>query len=315
MMRRFILVLVSCAFAGAQMASAAKALSTRSTVTNADGVRIVIDAPSPMPAGKNMTLVFYALPNGNTIEQTMGKRMRDGDDWHFGIQQIAAQTRYLRSRFSNDTLVVACLENNLKSWPTWRKKHGDAGIPALLDSVRKRFADRNIETVLAAHSGGGSLIFGYLNAVEKIPDDVTRIAFLDSDYAYDTASHRDKLVHWLQSSRPHWLVVLAYHDDVALLNGKTFVSATGGTWGKSHLMKSDLGSAFPFECAQIKNLETCVADRRHVLMFLRDNPEKKIWHTLQVELNGFIHCLLAGTPEEGKGYEYLGERVYEGFIR
>jgi hypothetical protein len=154
-----------------------------------------------------------------------------------------------------------------------------------------------------------------LNAVKDIPTDVTRIAFLDSDYAYDTALHRDKLVHWLQSSRPHWLVVLAYHDDIALLNGKTFVSAAGGTWGRTHLMKKDLETTFPFTCTEAKELETCTAADRHVLMFLRENPEKKIWHTVQVELNGFIHCLLAGTPEEGKGYKYLGKHVYDGYIR
>lgn len=285
-----------------------------STITNTDGVRIVIDAPVPMPERKTMTLVFYSLPNGNTIEQTIGKKMKEGDDWHYNIQHIGAQTRYLRNRFPNQTLVVAYLENNLKSWPAWRKKHGDAGIPALYELVKTNFPNKNIETVLMGHSGGGSLIFGYLNAVKKIPDDVTRIAFLDSDYPYDTTLHRDKFVHWLKSSRPHWLVVLAYHDDIALLNGKTFVSAAGGTWGRTHLMKKDLGSTFPFTCTQTNELQTCVADGRHILLLMRENPEKKIWHTVQVELNGFIHCLLAGTPEEGKGYEYFGKHIYDGYI-
>jgi len=41
-------------------------------------------------------LILYALPNGNTIEQTKGRRVAEGLDWHFGIQHIAAQTRYLR---------------------------------------------------------------------------------------------------------------------------------------------------------------------------------------------------------------------------
>lgn len=309
---KFAWLIVCAAFFCGEVANAAEALTT---ITNADGVRIVVDTPSPMAKGTNITLIFYSLPNGNTIEQTIGKQMKAGDDWHYNIQHIGAQTRYLRNRFTNQTLVVAYSENNLKSWPAWRKKHGDAGIPALYDSVKKQFPNKNIETVLMGHSGGGSLIFGYLNAVKEIPDDVGRIAFLDSDYAYETALHRDKLVHWLQSARPHWLVVLAYHDDIALLNGKTFVSATGGTWGRTHLMKSDLGATFPFTCTQAKELETCATDDRHILMFLRENPEKKIWHTVQVELNGFIHCLLAGTPDEGKGYEYLGKHVYDGYIR
>jgi hypothetical protein len=311
-MTRVMLLLLLGAFAVVRIAPAQEALST---ITNADGVRIVIDTPSPMPAGTNMTLVFYGLPNGNTIEQTIGKATKTNEDWHFNIQHIGAQTRYLRYRFPNETLVVAYMENNLKSGPAWRKKRGDSGIPALFESVKKRFPERNIETVLAGHSGGGSLIFGYLNAVQKIPDDVKRIAFLDADYAYDTALHRDKFVRWLQGPRPHWLVVVAYHDDIALLNGKTFVSAAGGTWGRSHLMKKDLSSTFPFQCAQTNNLETCTTDNRHILMYLRENPEKKIWHTVQVELNGFIHALLAGTPEEGNGYEYLGKHAYDGYIR
>jgi hypothetical protein len=285
------------------------------TLTNANGVRIVIDAPSSLPTNKNVTLVFYGLPNGSSIEQTIGKKIKPGDDWHYTIQHIGAQTRYLRNRFPNQALVVAYLETNLKSWPAWRKKHRDSEIPPILQSVKNRFINQNLKIVLAGHSGGGSYIFGYLNAVETIPDDVTRISFLDSNYAYETKLHREKLIRWLQSSQPHWLVVLAYHDNIALLNGKTFVSAAGGTWGKSHLMQHDLSLTFAFDCKQTNELETCTALNRHVAFYLRENPEKKIWHTLQVELNGFIHCLLAGTPEESKGYEYLGNRVYDGFIQ
>ncbi len=29
----------------------------------------------------------------------------------------------------------------------------------------------------------------------------------------------------------------------------------------------------------------------------------------QVERNGFIHALVSGTADEGKGYEYFGERA------
>jgi len=40
--------------------------------------------------GKNdkVLLVFYALPNGNSIEQTVGKNLKEGDDWHYNIQHI-----------------------------------------------------------------------------------------------------------------------------------------------------------------------------------------------------------------------------------
>lgn len=49
--------------------------------------------------------------------------------------------------------------------------------------------------------------------------------------------------------------------------------------------------------------------------FLKENPEKKILHTVQVERNGFIHSMLTGSAAEGRGYEYFGERAYEGMIQ
>src|SRR5205823_4762138 len=41
-------------------------------------------------------LILYALPNGNTAEQTIGKVIKPGEDWHYDIQHIAAQIRFLR---------------------------------------------------------------------------------------------------------------------------------------------------------------------------------------------------------------------------
>lgn len=56
------------------------------------GTRILINAPAG-GFGRNdkVLLIFYALPNGNTIEQTFGKNLKEGDDWHFNIQHIGAQ--------------------------------------------------------------------------------------------------------------------------------------------------------------------------------------------------------------------------------
>jgi hypothetical protein len=48
----------------------------------AAGVRVVIDRPET-DSGKPVLLIFYALPNGGTIEQTIGKAIKPGDDWHF----------------------------------------------------------------------------------------------------------------------------------------------------------------------------------------------------------------------------------------
>ena len=284
------------------------------TYTNNTGVRVHINAPARIPSGKPIKLAFFSLPNGNTIEQTIGKKMNPGDDWHFNIQHIGAQTRFIRRALTNETLIVAYLENNLKSWPAWRKAHGDKDIPEILSAVEKHIPNFTGKICLTGHSGGGSMIFGYLNAVTNIPDRVERIVFLDSNYAYDTNLHHDKLVRWLNASKDHRLLVFAYHDDIALLNGKTFVSAAGGTWGKSHQMRRDFDADFKFTERASGEIKIWSALDGRLQMFLKENPEKKIYHTVQVERNGFIHALSAGTSADEKGYSYFGPHAYDEFI-
>src|SRR5262245_24198657 len=57
------------------------------------GIRLIIYAPLNIDAAKPTRLVFFATPNGNTIEQTLGCQAIPGLDWHYDIQHIAAQTR------------------------------------------------------------------------------------------------------------------------------------------------------------------------------------------------------------------------------
>ncbi len=283
-----------------------------------DGVRVIINTPpfSSFATNKPVQLIFFALPNGNTIEQTIGKQMQPGDDWHFNIQHIGAQTRFLRNILTNQTIVIAYLENSLKSWPAWRRTNGNDRIPALFDTVRKLFADYQQEIVLTGHSGGGSLTFGYLNAVPEIPRDIKRIAFLDSNYAYETTNHFAKLTEWLKAAEENKLCVLAYHDSIALLDGKTFVSERGGTWGRSHAMLEDLSREFTFtSTTNSAGLRTHTAAASRIQLLLKENPEKKILHTVQVDRNGFIHAMLTGTPLENRGYEYFGARAYERWIQ
>ncbi len=286
--------------------------------TFAPEVKVRVNAPGQgaFAAGKKVLLIFYALPNGNSTDQTVGKALQPGDDWHYDIQHIGAQTRFLRDLIKDRTVVVVYLEAESKSWPAWRKEHGDKLIPEIVATVKKLFAQHEVETVLSGHSGGGSFIFGYLNAVDSIPNDVVRIAFLDSNYAYDRAlGHKDKLVKWLAAPDHHCLCVLAYNDAVALLNGKSFVSAAGGTWGKSHEMQRDLAEDLKFTTQTNAEFQRFSALDGRVQFILKENPEKKIFHTVQVERNGFIHSMVCGTPNEGKGYEYFGPRAYSKWIR
>jgi len=279
-------------------------------------VKIHINTPAraDFAAGKRVLLIYFALPNGNTTEQTIGRKLGPGDDWHFDIQHIGAQTRFLREVLTNRTIVVAYLEAEMKSWPAWRKKHGDELIPQILGSVKKIFATNRVEVVLTGHSGGGSLTFGELNAVERIPDDIERIAFLDSNYAYEMTNHLAKLADWLKSTPQHRLCVLAYHDSIALLDGTTFVSERGGTWGRSQAMLADLNAPFPFTSRTNGGVRRHTALDGRIQFLLKENPERKILHTVQVERNGFIHAMVTGTPDESRGYEYFAERAYTKWI-
>lgn len=285
-------------------------------IKTSDGVRIFIDAPPPksLSPDKPVELIFYALPNGNTIEETIGKKLSPGDDWHFDIQHIGAQTRWLRKALTNQTIVVVYLEAQTRSWPLWRKTHPDSRIVEILDAVRAIFPANQTEIALASHSGGGSLVFGYLNAEQTIPAAVRRIAFLDSDYDYDSKLQAGKIKNWLAASSDNRLCVLAYQDYLALDNGKPFVSEAGGTWGRSRAMLDDLSARFAFTSQTNSGLETYSSTNGQIEFLLKENPDHKVLHTVQVERNGFIEALLSGTAYEGRGYEYLGERAYTNWI-
>jgi hypothetical protein len=288
-----------------------------------DDVRARICEPHSLRQGKPMHLIVYALPNGNSIEQTAGHRLAPGEDWHFDIQHIAAQTRFLRAADTNGDYVVAYLEAGNKSWPAWRKAHLGEGreIRGMVEELAARYTNQSTRVTLSGHSGGGSFIFGYLGAVEKIPETIQRIAFLDSTYAYQTEQHAEKLVRWLKSPADPALCVLAYDDANGLLNGKPFVSARGGTWFRSQLMQTNLAGTFTFtretragDDSLPGALHQVSAANGRVIFWLKENPARKIFHTVQVERNGFIEAMLSGTPLHGRGYEYFGPRAYERWI-
>lgn len=280
-------------------------------------IRINEPIPSQMDPRKKTLLVFYALPNGNSIEWTMGKQMKEGDDWHFDIQHIAAQTRYLRNVMKDHNIITVYLANRLKSWPAWKKQRPDGPneISRIVDSVSAIYESYHPRLVLSSHSGGGSFIFGYLDAVHAIPDRVERIVFIDSDYGYDDSLHYRKLSDWLKNSAQHRLNVLAYNDSVVIYNGKPLVSPTGGTWYRSKLMQQNLGRDFHFRSSTDTSFIRYTALGRRIEILLKQNPAGKIYHTEQVARNGFIHTILQGTAYQQKaGYHYWGERAYTSLV-
>jgi len=278
-------------------------------------IRAVIGRPTLLAPAAPVQLVIYAVPAGNTIEQTLGRRLRADDDWHFDIQHIAAQTRWLRAH-GHPNLAIAVVEPMGKSWVNWTREMPQAGAKfgAVIEQLRQLAQTARI--TLASHSAGGSAIFSLLDDSEHVPDDVERIVLLDSNYRYDaTCAHAPKFAAWLQGAADRVLFVAAYEDFRARLDGKAFVSETGGTWGRSQAMLADLAGALGgFVRREDQGpLEDYRSKDGRAIFLLRRNPEVMIWHTRLVELNGFIHAMLAGTADEGRDYRYLGERVYAEF--
>ena len=278
-------------------------------------IKVTIDRPAHFLKNSHTIITFFALPNGNSTEQTMGKKMETGDDWHFDIQHIKAQTLFVRKELVNTNFVTIYLENSYKSWPAWKQKHPEykIEIPHLVDSLSALITKKNKVIYLNGHSGGGSFIFGYLAGVKKIPANVKRISFIDSDYGYDS-SYYPEISNWLKNVSGTYLNVFAYNDSIALYNGKPFVSATGGTWYRSHLMLKHFQDDYTFSQTNTDSLIIFRNNNKRIQFFFKLNFNQGIYHTQQVELNGFIHSVLCGTKYDSKKYRYYSARAYSKFI-
>lgn len=281
-------------------------------------IRVHINAPSPFqfdPA-KPIGLVLYALPNGNTIEQTVGKILEPGNDWHFDIQHIGAQTRFLRQHVEDYNVVSVYLETSQKSWPAWKAAHSNHAvvIKNLVEYLKSIYSKYNPFVVLTGHSGGGRFTFSFLDAFTQIPSYVKRISFLDSNYGYEH-SYGNKIINWLNAASDNFLSVIAYNDSVALYNGQPVVSPTGGTWYRSRIMKTYMSSFFTFTNEEDDEFIKYTALNGRIKFILKKNPLRQILHTVQVEKNGHIQGMVSGTSDEGAGYIYYGPRAYSQWIQ
>ncbi len=299
--------------AGAAPASPADDKVT--SFTDPLGIRVHVSAPANPDPKLPTRLIFYALPNGNTLEWTLGKEVKPGDDWHFAIQQIAAQTRRLRELDPGHNIVVACVEAEGRSWPAWRKKRPDNGrqLRGFVESVRARFAP-GATAELSGHSGGGSMLFGYLEGGATIPTTVTRLAWLDANYAWNSADHGTTLSAWLRASRQHCLFVAAYDDRNIELNGKKVVGPDGGTWRRTERMLARLRADFDIRQTTEGRVMRFTALEGRLDIRMVPNPENKILHTVLVEKNGFVAAMLSGTPPAAKSDPFFGEAGYRRWI-
>ena len=263
------------------------------------GVTATLVAPATVDPGRRIDLILYALPNGNTTAQTIGRRLTEGLDWHFDIQHIGAQTRALRTR-GYPQAIVAYLEADSKSWPSWRSSRGyeraNARIVGIVDQIRNAIGNpEHVVVTLTGHSGGGSFMFGFIEAQDTLPSWLERIAFLDANYNFEP-KHGEKLVKWLRQNPRNTLVVLAYDDRNIMLDGKKVVSETGGTWRASERMVNYLREPFSFVRDTLDPFIRFHAPQVEILM--HPNPANRILHTEMIgEMNGYMHAMLVRRPD------------------
>jgi len=290
--------------------------------------RVVINAPSAhfINFRKPVRLILFALPNGNSIENTEGRPMLSKtDDWHFDIQHIAAQVRFLRENDKRYNYIVAYLESSQKAWTAHASKYKDSPLmySHLVDTVKAIVLDKYfknkpsvmLNVVLASHSGGGRFVFNYLLGVSEIPGFVERLCFIDSYYGYEEP-FAGKFIKWLNSGKDKMLGVISYVDTTVIYNGKPIVSKTGGTGYRSELMFRNMKEAgVKFKDRTDTSFVRHTAFDGRLRIIIKENPSGKIYHTILVEKNGLIHQLLFNSKLEERDYKFWGERCYSNLIK
>ncbi len=303
-------------------------------------VEILIDEPQHLIPGARTEVIMYALPNGTLIEWTVGKKVQPGDDWHFDIHHIAAQTAFLRAQDRECNYITIYLKTKQKAWNNWHKQHLDIAketYERLFADVVELYKDYNPSLTISSHSGGGYLIFNYFRIADSINPAIKRIAFLDSVYGYTTEDHLNKFTEWLKD-KSHYLSVISYEDATVMFRGKPLVTPQGGSWGRSHQMIEDLRQNFRIKekVKEVKDgndhgpqavkglrkfsdetdestdtvMEIYRGLKGRISFKLLRSPEGLIWHLVLVEKNGFIDSALTGTALEERGYRFWGPRAY-----
>lgn len=276
----------------------------------AEGVRAVAVAPPTLDPKKPTRLVIYATPNGNTVEQTLGCGSAPGLDGHFDIQHVAAQVRRFRERSPAENVVLACVEADGLSWPAWKRRYKDGPdrVRKVVEALRG-WVPGETRVALAGHSGGGSFLFGLVDAADALPAWVDRVIFLDANYSYSDADrHGDKLLAWLTGDKARRLVVIAYDDRAIELDGKKVIGPDGGTFRATERMRARFAKDLTFAETTAGDVATRAALDGRFALLVHANPQNKILHTALVgEMNG----LLRGLTGDGFG----GPRAYAKWIQ
>ncbi len=299
------------------------------------GVRVLVDFPAKQTGTESRlprTLVIYATPNGNSIEHTYGCRVRGAEEalpesdqpnarklhWQYDIQHVAAQMRRLREVDQEREWIFAIVQAKQLSWPAFRSEHPDANafIVDLVHALAKEWQADSV--VLTGHSGGGSMMWGFIEAFEEIPDTVERMVFLDANYSFShEAGHGEKLARWLRRSNQHRLIVLAYDDREITLDGKKVIGPDGGTFRATQRMVKSFreeGELIERSSKVERVYEGFAGKLRFVV---RENPQNKILHTAIVgEMNGLLYGLTVGSKyERNGGFGEVLERIRNRLVR
>ena len=281
-----------------------------------NGVRALILSPMKLKNDRRC-LIVYATPNGNTLEETLGCLKSEQTSWRFDIQHVAAQIRGLRNQDPATDYIVAVVQAPQLSWPEFRRTNTDANrwIAGLVESIKEEVSAT--EVVLSCHSGGGSFLWGWMNAYEELPKYVNRMIFLDANYSFSPEDGHDrKLLQWLGPSKDNVLVVVAYDDRQIELDGKKVVGADGGTYRATQRMRQSLESKISFSETQDGNFRNWVGLNGRVQLLVHQNSENKILHTALVgEMNGLLRSL-SRTNEGRLPTIHLSEpRMYSEWIQ
>jgi hypothetical protein len=284
----------------------------------AEDVRVLANAPARFDPKKPTRLVIYATPNGNTIEQTLGCATAKDLDWHYDIQHVAAQIRKLREVSPDENVVLVCIEADGLSWPAWKRKFkdGPTRVKKVVEILRGWVPGEKVHVSLVGHSGGGSFLFGLIDAAETIPDFVDRIVFLDANYSYsDTDKHGDKLLVWLKADRTKRLVVIAYDDRNIMLNGKPVIGPDGGTFRATERMHKRFAMDIPFAETTADDITTRTALDDRLALLVHTNPKNRILHTALVgEMNGLLRALTDPATKPAWG-TFGGPRAYAKWVQ
>jgi hypothetical protein len=286
----------------------------------AEGSRAILVAPNDdnFDPKRPTVLIIFATPNGNTAEQTLGCQLTDGLDWHFDIQHVAAQWRLFQKHEVEHNTVLACVQAENLSWPAWKSErdYGPAYICQMVEALRATIPGQEVSVVLAAHSGGGSFVFGFIDGSQEIPNYIERIAFLDANYGFDAELHGKKLVNWLKNDSKRCCYVLAYDDREITLDGKKVVGPTGGTYRATNRMLDFLRPKENVEESAASEFKKYTALNNQFVALVHPNPTNIILHTRLVgEMNGLVDALTWGIPLHNTWGNLSPPRAYSELVQ